>query len=755
MATTYASDVIAAGVAEVRRTTGLQVAYANGRWMVWNHTSRGSSQRPATSDQAQMWNAVLDRLQDAMHPQPPPPPPPQPPAPTWWQRVGFGSPGAPGTAAGTGGIGNNSGVLGALGNTVVGGLSGATIGASIASSAAAGGEAARAVTEGIGSIISSAYGTGVKIGQTILDGALQPLGRTGSALASLFGAGASTIGQLGSTAGRGISGVVGAGGQIIGAGVGAGTAGMGGLIGGAIGLAGGPIGAMGGAAIGAAVGLVVMKITEGLASLFGSVMDMVGEALGAVGDLVSGVFKAAMDIGQDLLQTMMSLANGAASLAQKSGMTIGQAASANNLLAGFGIKGSDVEGLSRNTFLQGGISRAYGIQGEVGSKDYLSSFRERYREKAYNADGSTNALGLIAAQQMAKSTGMEGLIPLANMSKDVFDRQANRSESLQGSLGMSSEQIAKATQDWQGLTATVTQISELVRARFGAELLPFLTGALDKGISWITAHSDDITAGIKNSVTWLTTELPQILIRTGRRGVDIFESATSHIGGAIKGIGDFLTGLSHNAFFRAFQVGLVSFLAAVDLGSRFVSDKLQGIGTVLFMFADNLVSIGNIVISLVNTLASTVAAAGKMPGVKLLPGVGSIVTAAEGIHLDPIGHLDPAILKSLDIRTNLAKGALDFTNSIPGMGKSLSGAGSEITSFGADHSKGARARIDTVESYLKSMSSDIKEIKGSSNATAQNTGKLTDQQKAMKEVDYMSIIGSNLIRSWRRGQSLA
>ncbi len=378
------------------------------------------------------------------------------------------------------------------------------------------GQGSQAVVEGAGSITGSAFQTGTRIGQSILDGAMRPFGASGAAVSRFAGVIAQTMqGALG--AGIGLLGKsAGVLGRMAGTGIGFATAGLGAAAGGALGLGvGAAPGWLIGAAVGSLVGVAIAKVAASVGDMISSVLGAAGHALGAVGDLATGAFRATLDVLEDVTKSVTTLARAALDLSQKSGLSLASSANANNLLAGFGVKGSDVEGLSRNTLIGSAYSRAMGLQGEQGSEQWLRSFRQQYQSSA-----ATGPQGLLQAQVRARAGGLESLIPLANLPSAQFEKQIQRSNAMQSALGMSPQQIAQFGQGLTGVQAQFSQFVELAKAKFGSELLPYIQGAMDKLVGYIASHGKQISAAfvsmgqsIVGAARWAFTQLPDLALR--------------------------------------------------------------------------------------------------------------------------------------------------------------------------------------------------------------------------------------------------
>ena len=127
----------------------------------------------------------------------------------------------------------------------------------------------------------------------------------------------------------------------------------------------------------------------------------------------------------------MHRGNGILGISQASGMGIGAAGNAYGTLQGFGVSPASVSGLSRNSFVQGMVSNAFGVTGATGSPEYLRSYRERYQNSSQ-----------FMREAMEGSMGTEGLRSTANLPDDLFNRQQQRSANMQQGFGMKSQDLA-------------------------------------------------------------------------------------------------------------------------------------------------------------------------------------------------------------------------------------------------------------------------------------------------------------------------
>ena len=504
MAQNYSPNVIAAAVAEIQRTDQRRISYRSGQWYVYavpgpNGLVYLPTPAPAAPADAARWNVVLDATEARLNPSPPPAQPTN-----WWQRVAWGNNGTPSGGSGSG-SGNGGGAPGGRSVLARAGVVAATA-YNIHQSGQSGEQAVTAVARGAASIVTGAFKAGADIGNAIIRGAMRPFGASGAAVAQFAEQLTQTLGKTLSSALDGLTKIAGAGGKVLGMGVGAIGAGAGAVVGGAIGLLGGGVGAVPGALIGSIVGVALMKVTQAVGEMVGGVLSAVGSALGAVGEVVASTLRAIMDVAGDLTESTLKLSRAALELSQQSGLSLSAAASANNLLAGFGVRAGSVDGLNRNTFIQSAVSRAFGVQGEQGSEGNLRSFRDKYQQIA-----DEGPLGLLRAQMSARSMGMEALIPMANLPQNIFNRQIERSQSMQQNFGMTPEKMQEAAQNFGTLTSTISHFADIIKAKIGSEVIPFIIEKVDAGIEWVGKNSPRIVDGIKGAVSWMIDELPGII----------------------------------------------------------------------------------------------------------------------------------------------------------------------------------------------------------------------------------------------------
>ena len=310
-----------------------------------------------------------------------------------------------------------------------------------------------------------------------------------------------------------------------GSGAGSGAGGSSTSIGGRVGaVVGGALGGSVGASLGGTVGDSGQKLGVALGAAAGKILKVAtGVAVGIVGAAVGA---AIVSIKSSLDESRKILA-----IAQSSGLSLGAASNARANSAAFGIDSDALPGLKQNAYVQRNLSRAYGVRGEIGSQEYLQSFAQQYQQKA-----ARGPLGLMRAQNMARSLGMEEAIPFANLPQNIRNRQFARSQQMQSSLGMKPEEVRRAQQDLVLLMASWSQFIGLVKARIGAELIPFLTQKLDQGIAYVSAHAGDISAFLKKGLGWLIDEMPPLILQAGAyaaRGIGIVLSGIESLTGTL------------------------------------------------------------------------------------------------------------------------------------------------------------------------------------------------------------------------------
>jgi hypothetical protein len=268
----------------------------------------------------------------------------------------------------------------------------------------------------------------------------------------------------------------------------------------------------------------------------GSWKSTVKTALGAT---LAGLFTTAVGIAAGSVVAAMRRGRGILDLSQASGMSLGQSASAYTSLQAFGLRPDDVPGVSRNVWMQQMMSSVHGVSGAPGTPEYLRSYRERYTNMA-----SSGPLGLMMAQNMEGRLGMEGARFMANLPRDMFEKQLARSWSMEKAFGMNPDEIRRAAQEMTLFSASFSEFADLLVSKIGSRLIPYLSHGLDNAIEWVSANGDKLSEGIVKGVDmgmtalhtlgrWLYADLPHLVLG-GLKGLN------NGVSGVVKGI---LTGI--------------------------------------------------------------------------------------------------------------------------------------------------------------------------------------------------------------------
>jgi hypothetical protein len=430
----------------------------------------------------------------------------------------------------------------------------------------------------------------------------------------------------------------------------------------------------------------------------------VGRSIAQLGASITGagltalLYAVTTAIGTAVISIKSSLqtAREVLDISQRSGMGLGAAALARNNLSGFGVGVGDVPGLMENSMLQRMRGSVFGVRGEAGSNEWLSSFRAQYQSQA-----SRGPLGLMMAQNMAKSLGAESLIPMANLSSGTFNRQMQRSQTMQQSFGLNPGEIRQIGQDFSLLSASASQFVSLFKDRVAGELIPYLTGALDKSIAYLSANSGAVSAAIKNGVSWLFEQMPPMLLRgmaSGMRGVSGFlgsmESLTRSLASSAPAILSFIDAMLHGARdLMAFGVGATAAFKEMFGGATRSAMAPQG--------STNFGAMGGTRNSLI-------------PGIELMYPVASGIQGA--LNSDPVGAFTRA-------QSNFYKNTPEI-NTLR-YGQSIT----DVLNSGANSQRQARQGLEgqanRLDSYADSWTRMLSEITQNTRQTASNTTGIT------------------------------
>jgi hypothetical protein len=266
-------------------------------------------------------------------------------------------------------------------------------------------------------------------------------------------------------------------------------------------------------------------------------VPLVGLFTTAIGIAAGGTL-AAQRRGRNILDLSMA-----------SGMSLGQSSVAYSNLQAFGINPSDVSGIGRNSWMQGMASAGWGVSGSPGSADYLRSYSNRYQSLA-----SQGPMGLMMAQSMESSLGMEGARFMANLSPEQRERQLRRSSAMELAFGMKPDDVRRAAQEMTLFNASLSQFVDLGLAKVGTTVLPRLTTGLDNAIGWIEQNGDRIADGLVRGVEtgmnalhsvgrWLYADLPNLALSGLEIANSLVGEVTSLTSSGIESIKEPWTGL--------------------------------------------------------------------------------------------------------------------------------------------------------------------------------------------------------------------
>lgn len=441
-------------------------------------------------------------------------------------------------------------------------------GGSVATSAA--GE----IIQGALSVPPVAFGVGVQIGQSVLDGVLSTFGESGAAISRFSHSlveGVSNIFQQGATGiGSILKGIFG----VAGAGLGVAGAVAGGVIGGGIGLAAtgglgaaaiaapgvgmgaapaiaalGPQAVIIGAVIGAGLVAGVLSATKHLADAVSGAMGAVVSIFGEIGKVGTQAVQSILDVLKDVMNTALSQSKSIMGLAQQSGLSMADASRAFTTARAFGIDPSQIP--NQNTFMQSIMNRISGITGAQGTPENVASFRERYRALAGIGENGqpSSPWALMMAQNMAEQNNMTGYIPAAMQPDRQFNRQL---EAVRG-LEMPASVVTKFQDDFAGLLNIVTVFSDNVKTTLGTALLPAATAGLEAVIGYWQQNQQVIVDSLFAIGRFVYAELPGMVLGGLQGMVEGAVGFAKGIGGVIESVGGFAHSIAD--FIRAFQAG--------------------------------------------------------------------------------------------------------------------------------------------------------------------------------------------------------
>lgn len=790
------AQAISQAVQHIRSVTGMNVRYAGGQWFV-DLPGEPPATRPATGEVAATLNSILNQYsftgslnspsRGATQAFPPGYTPRQPPSsfpagglysptgtlqptsltPPWQNYPGtFGAP-APGGPAGPpgGGSFSNSGAFGTVAAGAIGTTT-STVGGSgnnylrfgamafgivrvlrqIEQAGQVGAGAGSAIGKGITSALTDATKAGTQLAQAVIAGILQPFGATGKGIANI--AGAAGHGLTGVVSGIGTLATAGlrAAGGVAGLGLGAAGAGIGAVVGGSV---GGPTGAIAGAYVGSALATFVARGLEAIAQLFGGVIEGVGKLAGAFGELVTGVLQNLVDITRDLVNTITQYAGEVSKFSLRTGTPLGVANQAAQAAGAFGISRADALGGDQEYFLRRMTARGLlGVSGEPGSFDELRQIRATLGSQLRDSGpGGLPARTRIRAAGPYYEQALEsGALTVPN---DVFERQASRSQNMQGALGLSPEKIQQVAQNFNLLIASAEQFVELLKIKFADTLIPIIGGLLDKAIDYVSKNADQIGAYVIKAANYYGYDLPVAILK----GVQV----------VLTGLGNALISLG------AFGHGVADFVRGLDSGVGGIGDAISNVLGYIDPLINGMTALGQ-AMSLVGGIVETVvglivASTGAMSIIvgEMLHGItslgsialhglglgwlGDIETSLSGVFLDAAKtqtkmgadwfttgsarvagalsnafNTNPSNLQGTfnDMRNRTANGRHDFAAAIDRGADSITGAGEYLKGTGVDKVQGIIDLLKVIHDAASQTANNTKATADNTDKTAQN-----------------------------------
>lgn len=440
--------------------------------------------------------------------------------------------------------------------------------------------AAQSVVAGAGSVLTSAYGAGVSISESILDGLLDNFGPSGSAVSQLASQLSSTIGGVLNDAVDNASRLVGAGAKAIGT-VGTLAAGAGGALAGAgIGAGLGPLGMIGGGAMGAIAGsiagLIAAKLAATVGEIIGGVLGAAAKAIGAAGELGAGAFRTALTVAKDLMNVTEQWGARVATLQAQTGMSAAGSADVSQRFNALGLGnqlGSLADGMENTPGLYGMRSRFFGLPDYTG-RDFLPSLAGRFQQQQ-----SEGPLGQLRARMMTQQLGFDDpqSLRVLSIAPQRLRQQQEEVSNFQGALGFDANKMREASDSIFLFNQRIAAFVDIIKLKIVDTALPYLNQKLEQITAYIAGHADQINAWIQKAVSYLFEELPPAIMRFAG-------AASTAFGNFLLGVSDFLTG------FQAALPGYVQTLDAwLNAGREFVG-ALAGIGAAVVQLVQNLIA---------------------------------------------------------------------------------------------------------------------------------------------------------------------
>lgn len=475
----------------------------------------------------------------------------------------------------------------------------------------AGGQAVQNIIDGANKAVGGAMEAGQKIGNTLLEAALTPFGKSGTAATSLANTLGNTIQSAVHGVINGVGGFIKGGGKLVGAGAAIATGTAGGVLGGFIGAGIGGVGAVPGIAIGAmvgsAIGLVAMKLVTTITGAIGGALGAIGEVFGKLGDMAAAGLKTVFDVLSDITQVTQQFSLAVMSVRNATGMTLNQSFGVAQRFGAFGIGPQALSGMMQgpgmSPMMFGMRAKMFGVSNYT-DENFIANLAGNYQK-----DAKSGPFGKMMADAKLKALFNGNVSPemlaTVNLPVDKIREQQKWTTDLYANMGLHSSTIKNFAQDWTMLMNRVQTFADVVRMRLAQELFPMLQSGLERATAWMSANAGKIADYIKSGVEWLYVEFPALLMNgmksvllVARWFVGSFESVSRWIGQnaeqLLMAFDSILNGLRQLVAFAAgVGAALIQFNKMPGMGSgqgRNRGTNVLGLGTGM----PNGIGIGNI-----------------------------------------------------------------------------------------------------------------------------------------------------------------
>lgn len=509
-----------------------------------------------------------------------------------------------------------------------------------------------------------------------------------------FGAAKDYIGGLGQSFSK-ISDITGIATAVGGLGAGA-SAIAGGAIGGIFG--GGVIGAKLGADAGVILSRLVNDAIHAVASIVSGIINLVGTLIQSIGSGLHELISA----GRDLIDTATKFADAVSHFSNRTGTPLGTAANAAYTGLAFGLQPSQTIGGSQESIITQYLGRIAGVSVAYGSVEALRQIRS-----TFGTDPG------IAGRARIRAAGYGSYLESGALteSNDVFNRQADRSQSLQGAFGLSGDQIQKISQDWGGLVDSAGQFVELLKVKFAGELIPYLSGLLDAAVQYISQNAGSIAGYVKFAVHWLAIDMPMALLK----GID---GMAETLGKGLVSIGKFTIGFAD--FIRSFESGKEGFGNTVSQYLGFADAFINSIKTIGGALAQTAGLILQISGALLVIESAQLLVQGNIVGAGLSAVRGAVLGYA-GSKLTGLGQVISSIPDS-NIRARFDKIRSNEGGHIGAAADYVQGIGNRIVDAGNDLPGTIHDKTSTAETFITKL-----------DQIANNTAKIADATQGTRD----------------------